>query len=155
MGLDPNFIEVNQINDFNSYLRSIDYTDPLLIGLLLFHIGTLATILFTRKFTNFQIFIFLTLLSLVYFSESINEIASQRWASLSRQQYFDSSGMFMSITFSMPMLLNCMLLIGLWLYESTQTMTRIKRVQVARQQAKSINSQNRVQEKIDNTKKTS
>lgn len=148
MGLDPSLIEVNQITDFNSYLQSIDITDPLIIGLLVFHIGTLVTILFTRTFTNFQIFIFLVLLSLVYFSESINEIAAQKWASFSRQQYFDSNGMFMSITVSMPMLLNCMLLIGLWLYESTQTMSRIKTVQVAAR----LKNEN---VKIDNDKKTS
>lgn len=147
MGLDPSLIEVNQITDFNSYLQSIDITDPLIIGLLLFHVSILVTILFTRTFTNFQIFIFLVLLSLVYFSESINEIAAQKWASFSRQQYFDSNGMFMSITVSMPVLLNCMLLIGLWLYESTQTMSRLKSVQVAARLKNEV--------KIDNTKKTS
>lgn len=147
MGLDPSLIEVNQITDFNSYLQSIDITDPLIIGLLLFHVTILVTILFTRTFTNFQIFIFLVLLSLVYFSESINEIAAQKWASFSRQQYFDSNGMFMSITVSMPVLLNCMLLIGLWLYESTQTMSRLKSVQVAARLKNEV--------KIDNTKKTS
>lgn len=131
MDYDPNFIEANQITDFNSYLQSIDITDPLIIGLVLFHIGTLVTILFTRTFTNFQIFIFLVLLSVVYFSESINEIAALKWQSFARQQYFDSDGMFMSITISMPVLLNCMLLIGLWLYESTQTMSRLKSVQIA------------------------
>lgn len=149
MGLDPSLIEVNEITDFNSYLQSIDITDPLIIGLLIFHVATLVTILFTRTFTNFQIFIFLALLSLVYFSESINEIAAQKWASFSRQQYFDSNGMFMSITVSMPVLLNCMLLIGLWLYESTQTMSRLKSVQVA------ARLKNEVEQKIDNTKKTS
>lgn len=147
MGLDPSLIEVNQITDFNSYLQSIDFTDPLIIGLLAFHIGTLVTILFTRTCTNFQIFIFLVLLSLVYFSESINDIAAQKWALFSRQQYFDSNGMFMSITFSMPMLLNCMLLIGLWLYESTQTMSRIKSVQAA--------ARLKNETKIENAKKTS
>lgn len=130
MGLDPNLIEVNQITDFNTYLRSIDYTDPLIIGLISFHIGILVTILLTRRYTNFQIFIFLTLLSMVYFSESINEFAAEKWKLFTRQQYFDSNGMFVSIVFSMPILLNCMLLIGLWLYESTQTMARLKKAQV-------------------------
>ncbi|XP_063706093.1 transmembrane protein 18 [Culicoides brevitarsis] len=149
MELDPSAIEVNQITDFNSYLQSIDVTDPLIIGLVVFHVGTLVTILLTRTFTNLQIFIFCCLLSLVYFSESINELAAQKWASFTRQQYFDSDGMFMSITVSMPVLLNCMLLIGLWLYESTQTMSRIKSCQAAA----AIRLQNEV--KVDNTKKTS
>lgn len=49
--------------------------------------------------------------SLVYFSESINELAAFHWSSFSRQQYFDSQGLFISVVFSVPILLNCMVLV--------------------------------------------
>lgn len=49
--------------------------------------------------------------STVYFSESINEYAALNWHSFSKQQYFDSNGLFISTVFSIPILLNCMLLI--------------------------------------------
>lgn len=48
---------------------------------------------------------------LVYFSENINELAAIHWRSFSRQQYFDSNGLFISTVFSIPILLNCMLMI--------------------------------------------
>lgn len=48
---------------------------------------------------------------LVYFSESINELASENWRVFSRQQYFDSNGLFISVVFSIPILLNCMLMV--------------------------------------------
>lgn len=48
---------------------------------------------------------------LVYFSENINELAAIHWKSFSRQQYFDSNGLFISTVFSIPILLNCMLMI--------------------------------------------
>lgn len=48
---------------------------------------------------------------LVYFSETINEIAAIHWKSFSRQQYFDSNGLFIATVFSIPILLNCMLMI--------------------------------------------
>jgi len=49
--------------------------------------------------------------SVVYFSESINEYAAQNWKTFSKQQYFDDNGLFISTVFSIPILLNCMLLI--------------------------------------------
>lgn len=57
-----------------------------------------------------SIFCLFTVL-LVYFSETINELAAIHWRSFSRQQYFDSSGLFISTVFSIPILLNCMLMI--------------------------------------------
>lgn len=49
--------------------------------------------------------------SIVYFSESINEYAALNWRTFSKQQYFDDNGLFISTVFSIPILLNCMLLI--------------------------------------------
>lgn len=56
-------------------------------------------------------FFLLSAVLAVYFSESINEYAAQNWSSFSKQQYFDSNGLFISTVFSIPILLNCMLLI--------------------------------------------
>lgn len=61
------------------------------------------------SFNNFMVFSFLVIM--VYFSENINEIASNNWKKFSRQQYFDSKGLFISIVFSVPILLNCMLMV--------------------------------------------
>ncbi|XP_061399165.1 transmembrane protein 18 [Musca vetustissima] len=130
MAIDPNFIEVNEITDYWTFLRSIDWMDPWLIGLIVLHILTTTTTLLTRNNTNFQIFLFLILLSAVYFSESINEYAAMNWHSFSKQQYFDSNGLFISTVFSIPILLNCMLLIGAWLYNSTQMMAKLKVAQL-------------------------
>ncbi|TMW45162.1 hypothetical protein DOY81_009764 [Sarcophaga bullata] len=68
--------------------------------------------------------------SAVYFSESINEYAALNWRSFSKQQYFDSNGLFISTVFSIPILLNCMLLIGAWLYNSTKMMATLKIAQL-------------------------
>lgn len=44
-------------------------------------------------------------------SEYINEVAAHNWQTFSRQQYFDSNGLFISTVFCIPLLLNCMILI--------------------------------------------
>ncbi|XP_039314081.1 transmembrane protein 18 isoform X2 [Solenopsis invicta] len=102
------------------------------------------TALMTRNHANFQIILFLVLLLLVYFSESINEVAATNWMIFSRQQYFDSQGMFISIVFSVPILINCMIMVASWLYQSSQLMTFLKRAQLRAQQAKNRQLDDRV-----------
>ncbi|KAH8401957.1 hypothetical protein KR009_008925 [Drosophila setifemur] len=126
----PGQIEVNEVTGYWTFLLSIDWKDPWLIGLILMHVLTTTSALLSRNNTNFQVFLFLVLLLAVYFTESINEYAAQNWSSFSRQQYFDSNGLFISTVFSIPILLNCMLLIGTWLYSSTQLMVSLKTAQL-------------------------
>jgi len=120
------FNEIKEISGYWSYLKSIDWADPCLMFLIFLHILITTLALTTTKRTNFQMFLFLMLLSLVYFSEDINEYAAKHWQTFTFQQYFDSSGLFISTVFSIPILLNCMLLIGSWLYSSTQMMHQLK-----------------------------
>ncbi|KAH8266291.1 hypothetical protein KR038_008852 [Drosophila bunnanda] len=126
----PGQMEVNEVTGYLTFLLSIDWTDPWLIGLVLMHVLTTTIALLSRNNTNFQVFLFLILLLAVYFTESINEYAAQNWSSFSKQQYFDSNGLFISTVFSIPILLNCMLLIGTWLYNSTQLMVTLKTAQL-------------------------
>ncbi|XP_058833662.1 transmembrane protein 18 [Topomyia yanbarensis] len=142
---DPTFVEINEIKGFVTFLQNIDWFDPWLIGLIAFHICITSTALLTRNCGNFQVFLFLVLLLLVYFSESINEYAAINWRIFSKQQYFDDKGLFISIVFSVPILLNCMLMVGSWLYQSTQLMTRLKTAQL-RQQIRQSNSRHRIKQ---------
>ncbi|XP_055629564.1 transmembrane protein 18 [Toxorhynchites rutilus septentrionalis] len=143
--IDPNYIEINEIKGFLSFIQSIDWYDPWLIGLIAFHICITTTAVLTRKCGNFQVFLFLVLLLMVYFSESINEYAAVNWRIFSKQQYFDDKGLFISVVFSVPILLNCMLMVGSWHYQSTQLMTRLKTAQL-RQQIRQSNNRRRIQE---------
>ncbi|KAJ8946209.1 hypothetical protein NQ314_008943 [Rhamnusium bicolor] len=92
---------------------------------------------------------FFCLLLLVYFSESINKMASTNWKIFSRQQYFDSNGLFISVVFSMPILMNCILMVGSWLYQSTQLMTNLKMAQLKEQLKKEREVKERTKSKSD------
>ncbi|XP_049854662.1 transmembrane protein 18 [Schistocerca gregaria] len=130
---DPQFIAVNDIDGVLAFLLSIDWWDPWLVGLIIFHVAITVAALTTRNHSNFQVLLFLILLLLVYFSENINEIAASKWNLFSRQQYFDSQGMFISLVFSVPILLNCMIMVAHWLYQSSQLMTKLKTAQLRRE----------------------
>jgi len=119
-----------EITDYWGYVKSIDWYDPWLICLILGHITLLATAILTRNHNTFQTVLFFLLLVVVYFSENINEIAAANWQKFSKQQYFDVNGLFISTFFSIPVLLICMLMIGNWLYSSTQIMAKVKTAQL-------------------------
>ncbi|XP_013089470.1 transmembrane protein 18-like isoform X2 [Biomphalaria glabrata] len=65
---------------------------------------------------------FFILLLLVYFAESLNKLAANNWQLFSKQQYFDSRGMFISLVWSVPLLVNTLVIVMLWLLTSSQLM---------------------------------
>lgn len=145
--IDQNFVEVSQLNSFLTFIWSIDWRDPWLIGLCIFHVSVTLMAISTRNYGNFQAILFFCLILLVYFSESINQLASTNWKIFSRQQYFDSRGLFISVVFSVPILLNCMIMMGSWLWQSRQLMITLKTAQL-RERLR----QERQQRKLDKLK---
>lgn len=145
--IDQNFVEVNQIDSFLAFIWSIDWRDPWLIGLCIFHVSVTLMAISTRNYGNFQAILFFCLILLVYFSESINKLASTNWKIFSRQQYFDSRGLFISVVFSVPILLNCMIMMGSWLWQSRQLMITLKTAQL-----RESLRQERQQRKLDKLK---
>ncbi|XP_034230850.1 transmembrane protein 18 [Thrips palmi] len=125
---------LDELSGIWNFLVSIEWRDPCMVALIAFHVIVTSTVLLTRNHSNFQIILFFILLLLVYFSENINELASNNWRLMATHQYFDSKGMFISMVFSIPILLNCMGMVASWLYQSSQLMTKLKKAQL-RQQA--------------------
>ncbi|CRK87792.1 CLUMA_CG001544, isoform A [Clunio marinus] len=123
---EPGFIEVNEITDILSFVKSIDWRDSWLYWLCAFHIGITTLSFLSRHMVNFQIVLFLGL-------QFINEIAANNWYRFSKQQYFDSNGLFISIIFSSPILLNCLFLLARFLHQSFDLMTKIKTAQITAQ----------------------
>ncbi|KAL7034848.1 hypothetical protein ACKWTF_008135 [Chironomus riparius] len=129
MDFDPNSVEVNEITDIFSYLKSIDWQHEYwLYGILVFHI-ICATLAFLISL-NFQIVLFMALLLMVYFSEYLNELAATNAYKFSQQNYFDSNGMFISIIFCCPILLNCLFILARWLMMSFDLITKVKTAQL-------------------------
>ncbi|KAK8744182.1 hypothetical protein OTU49_001038 [Cherax quadricarinatus] len=84
----------------------------------------------TRNHHTTQAVLFFLLLLTVRSSETINQYAAKNWQSFSRQQYFDSQGLFISVVFSMPVLFNCMMMVINWLWLSSSMMVTWKRAEL-------------------------
>ena len=67
---------------------------------------------------------------LVYLSETSNKYAAQHWKVFSSENYFDSNGLFISTVFSAPILMNCVVLIVVWLYTAANMLLQMKKKQV-------------------------
>ncbi|XP_068135208.1 transmembrane protein 18 [Hyperolius riggenbachi] len=120
----------------------IDWTEPFVIGLVVFHILCFIVTLITFKFYKFQIAHFLLMVGLVSCAEYINEFAAMNWKKYSRQQYFDSSGMFISFAFSAPLLLNTIIIVIHWVYKTLTVMTELKTLQKKKKSEKEKKKEN-------------
>ncbi|CAI8605872.1 unnamed protein product [Vicia faba] len=98
-------------DNFLAFFHSIDWKEPWLLGLLTFHVVLLLVAIISRKNTNFQMCLFLLTLAGVYLAERLNSFLGGNWKSFSSQNYFDPSGVFMSVFWSGPLLALAMIVL--------------------------------------------
>uniref|UniRef100_A0A3B5Q9T5 Transmembrane protein 18 n=1 Tax=Xiphophorus maculatus TaxID=8083 RepID=A0A3B5Q9T5_XIPMA len=100
-----------RITSIWTFLMSVQWSEPWLIGLIVFHVVCLFLTVVTCRFYRAQICHFLVIVGLVYSAEYLNELAAMNWRSFSNFQYFDSKGMFISLVYSIPLLLNAVIIV--------------------------------------------
>ncbi|XP_056284351.1 transmembrane protein 18 [Pseudoliparis swirei] len=115
-----------------TFLVSVQWSESWLIGLLVFHVVCVFLTVVTCRYYRAQICHFLLMVGLVYSAEYLNELAAMNWRSFSNFQYFDSKGMFISLVYSIPLLLNTVLIVMVWVYRTFYTMTELKTLQLKR-----------------------
>ncbi|XP_061344758.1 uncharacterized protein LOC133290654 isoform X2 [Gastrolobium bilobum] len=115
--------------NFMGFFHAIDWKEPWLMGLLAFHVMFLLVVIISRKNTNFQMCLFL-LTSGVYLAERLNDVLGKNWKSFSGQNYFDTSGLFMSVLWSGPLLVIAMIILINTLLSLCYLIVRWKRAEL-------------------------
>ncbi|XP_071947380.1 transmembrane protein 18-like isoform X1 [Antedon mediterranea] len=130
VNLPPDAVRVGDIDSFLAFLKNIDWNEPWIIGLVTLQIFLLVLLILTRHYSNFQIVLFLTMLGLIYCAEYINEFAAKNYKSFSRLQYFDSNGLFITVVLSVPLLIDCLIMVSMWLYQTGNLIVNVKRAKL-------------------------
>lgn len=134
-------IRVGEIDGVFSMLSHVDWSERWLHILIAFHILCFVITILTRSSTSFQAFLFVALLSIVFFAENINEYAALNFKYFSRLQYFDSGGLFISLVLCLPILMNCFVMLLFWLYGAGAMLVKVKKAKLKRRSTEKSRSQ--------------
>ena len=121
-------IKINEISGLWSYFASIDWSEPWFTGLGIFHVACALLTILTRKTGILQAVYFGILMLFVLCAEQINTWAAANWQLFASQQYFDSNGLFISMVFSVPLLINCLVIVVCWLFDVGILISEVKRL---------------------------
>jgi len=123
-------INTKEIDSIYKFLAHIDWNEPFMQGLVIFHALSMFLILATRKRVWIQGFLFTVLLVSISLTERANEWLAANFKLYAKLQYFDSQGMFISLTYSAPVLVNCVIILINWFFISGDMMVKAKRKQI-------------------------
>nr|CAB3267060.1 transmembrane protein 18-like [Phallusia mammillata] len=120
---------MDDVSSFVRVITEVDWQNEVRLVITLFTIYSICTILTlaTWKHINFQALYFVLLCICIYMAETLNRVCAQNWRFIAKQQYFDSNGMFISIVYSTPLLLNLLVLLIHWLKGAAGDVILIKR----------------------------
>jgi hypothetical protein len=118
------------VDNFIGFFHAIDWKEPWLISLMVFHLVVLITVVVSRKNTNFQMVLFLLALSGVYFAEKLNNLLANNWKNFSTQNYFDKHGVFFSVLWSGPLLVIAIIILLNTLFSLCNLIVRWKRAEL-------------------------
>ncbi|KAI9912919.1 hypothetical protein PsorP6_005167 [Peronosclerospora sorghi] len=112
---------------------AVNWTEPFIAGLLIFHLALYAALWTTRKRLNIQFALFVLIIMLVVGTEPINGWARQNWQQFATQRYFDEHGVFMSIFYAGPLLVAGFFQLVLSMKNMVHMVVLVKRAEYRRQ----------------------
>ncbi|KAF3783193.1 Transmembrane protein [Nymphaea thermarum] len=118
------------IDNFIGFFHAIDWKEPWLISLLIFHVIIVVVAITSRKHSNFQMILFLLALGGVYLAENINHLLGSNWRKFAGQNYFDPNGLFLSVLWSGPLLIIAIIILVNTLFNLCYLIVRWKKAEL-------------------------
>jgi len=124
---------MNDIQSIGEIIFNVDWLEEPYLTVLLLTLYLYCALMtyITWEHVNFQTLHFVLLCFGIYGAEPLNEYLALNWTWLPvKKQYFDSNGMFISIVYSLPLLLNLFGLLIRWLSIAAKDLVLVKKLQI-------------------------
>lgn len=118
----------NMSEHLQAFKSAITWSEPFIIGLLCFHVMVIILAISLNRSSNyearmvFSVFIFIIIRS----AERLNEYGRNHWEDFATQDYFDKGGFFVTVMFSVPLLMTCFFLMQSYVREACRLMIEVK-----------------------------
>ena len=99
------------VGAFREYVGQINWTEPFVMALVVFHVSMLALLVASRSRVAVQNAVFALSVLIVYNAERLNGFLRSNWHMLTRENYFDEGGAFVSLVVSLPLLINMLVVV--------------------------------------------
>lgn len=113
--------------EFKEYVASINWTEPFVLALVVFHVSILALLVASRSRVVVQNAVFLLSVVIVLNAERLNGLLSSHWHLFARENYFDQGGAFISLVVSLPLLVNMLVVLVNYSVMFMQTLVVMQR----------------------------
>lgn len=89
-------------DQFNAFSAAINWKEPLIVGILVFHVLLLLMIVIGRRIFAFQVGVLSLMAVTCIAARTLNATTSRNWRSFATQNYFDKQGIFVTIFIFVP-----------------------------------------------------
>ena len=118
------------------FYHAVDWREPFFTYLLGFHVTVALLAVATRRSFGAQVSLMLFIAIAVLSAERVNAVLRQHFRSFTKQNYFDKHGVFMSVVFSVPLLIVLGFQLFSALFGASTLLVKVKRAELAQGQKK-------------------
>ncbi|KAJ3099511.1 Transmembrane protein 18 [Phlyctochytrium planicorne] len=126
------------MQDSKHFINVVNWTEPLIVGILTFHLLIFVWVLAIRKNHNLLVSTLVFLGGSVFASEPVNSYLRENHELVSEVNYFDAGGVFMAVLVLAPIVVNMVLIVIFMLRVVVDVMAVVKGRQI---KAKMVASQ--------------
>lgn len=126
-------VESGDTDVFLSVIGSVDWVQETMLSAILITLYATCILLTVLSWTKtyFMWGVFCLLCVAVYSAKWINEVAARNYKIISDEnQFFDSAGLFISIVYSFPLIINLIILLLRMLYVTSNEMIEVKKLKL-------------------------
>lgn len=127
------------LEHFHAFRSAVTWKEPFVLSLLAFHVAVFFLCIWaSRKGRGAtpRLVILASIFVVVRSAERLNGFAAQNWQSFATQDYFDSRGIFIGIMLCGPLIVDCLVMLFMFLREASQLLVQVKKREVAEKRKK-------------------